>query len=414
MSLEQYICNFDEPLKQGGMCSIYLALEKGTGREVILKEFNFNSQSPDENSQLARSFEVEAHSLSRLVHDGIPTIYAHFIENNKGYLVQEYVKGENLEELLNSRSISQEQAVKYAIEVAKILDYCHSMNVIQRDVNPKNIILTPEGKLKLVDFGIALQKNNKQVTQLFTANVAPYGTPGFAAPEQYLQKQDADPRIDIYGLGATLYKLLTKNNPPESIALALGQEKLDKIPDIDNRSKELQEFIDKAMSARPEDRYNNMVKVIEGLENIMLIDPSANPETVDFLNGSWQHFYYGLTMGSCSLSHNLLPENHKTKAPVTKKSKVSNAVGGLLGYTCIFAGSILYTAVDPSYLLIPAASLGAGLLGFFTTKKKKKGKAPRTDEPQELIVVSKDEMFRDDAKILETVNIIPIKNKPLH
>jgi len=203
----------------GGMGAVYLAQDRRLGlKQVAIKE-NF-----DTSPQAQQQFQFEAHILANLDHPNLPQVTDHFIESNgRQYLVMEYVEGEDLESMRQRHpkgQLPERQVLAWADALLDALIYLHTQSnpVIHRDVKPANIKLTPQGKVKLVDFGIAKIYQPGKTT--YTA-IRASGSPGFAPVEQYTGGTDA--RSDIYSLGATLYCLLTGEVPPESAALAAGQ-----------------------------------------------------------------------------------------------------------------------------------------------------------------------------------------------
>ena len=161
-----------------------------------------------------RAFETEFTILKRLSHDNLPRYYEWFEADGNGYLVMELVAGQNLEEILNRRRgpLPQSQVLGYAVQLCDVLSYLHTQTppLLHRDLKPANIRFTPEGLLKLVDFGLLKQGNGM--------TAAPWrglGTEGYMPLEQYGgQGQQTDQRSDLYSLGATLYHLLTGERPP--------------------------------------------------------------------------------------------------------------------------------------------------------------------------------------------------------
>jgi len=152
------------------------------------------------------SFEREADVLAQLDHAAIPKVSDRFSEQDHHYFVMDYVAGQTLEAKLAAAGgrLSQSEAINIALQICDALDYLHSRlpPVIYRDLKPANIIVTPEGRIKLVDFGIARH---------FTRQGTTVGTIGYAAPEQY--QGECEPPSDVYALGATLHHLLSGRDP---------------------------------------------------------------------------------------------------------------------------------------------------------------------------------------------------------
>ncbi|OQY99750.1 MAG: hypothetical protein B6D41_00780 [Chloroflexi bacterium UTCFX4] len=193
----------------GGMGAVYLALDQRLGnQEVVIKEM-LDKKNPQERQQAIEWFEREASLLSRLQSNHIPRVSNHFSECNRHYLVMDFVKGTNLEQVLNQQqrqALQEEMVLNWALQLCDVLIYLHEYQpaVIFRDLKPANVMLQPDGQLKLIDFGIA---RHFQATQPGTI----LGTPGYAPLEQY--QGLAEPRSDVYALGATLHELMTGRAP---------------------------------------------------------------------------------------------------------------------------------------------------------------------------------------------------------
>ncbi|MGZ3675012.1 MAG: protein kinase domain-containing protein [Ktedonobacterales bacterium] len=204
----------------GGYASVYRATDLTFGYERAIKEVS----DPDQG--VRTQFRLEAELLINSKHPNIPHGY-HLIEDmGRLFLVMDYVRGKDLEELLNEsltqkgRPLDEAQVLRWAIDICGALDEMHNLRVpvIHRDIKPANIKITPEGVPVLIDFGLAkLQQKGPTMT------AAQGVSPGFAPPEQYMAKGRTDPRTDIYGLGATLYACLTGKDPPEAPGRLLAQ-----------------------------------------------------------------------------------------------------------------------------------------------------------------------------------------------
>jgi serine/threonine protein kinase len=212
-------------LDQGGMGAVYLAEHtRLQGRRLAIKE-NIPDSSADlaTRDQLRDQFYTEAKILAALDHPNLPKVSDYFIEGGVEYLVMEYVEGENLSDLLDKQTqqgkpLAEAQVLDWADQILSALAYMHSRQphpVIHRDIKPANLILTPEGVVHLVDFGLVkLMSNTGQST---AAAMRGMGTPDYTPLEQYPGSQaHTDARTDIYALGATLYHLLT-GAPPANV-----------------------------------------------------------------------------------------------------------------------------------------------------------------------------------------------------
>jgi hypothetical protein len=207
----------DALLGQGGMGAVYCATDLRFGTRVAIKENRM--ASPESLKQ----FEREAELLHRLRHPNLPRVTDYFLLSGvEQYLVMDYVEGEDLNQVLSRQgAVTESQALNWIGQVLDAVEYMHSQHVLHRDVKPANIKITPEGKVRLVDFGLAKVAGPAQLTTVGARAV----TPGFAPPEQYGMGR-TDARTDIYSVGATLYALLTGKVPPDAWQLLSKQEKL--------------------------------------------------------------------------------------------------------------------------------------------------------------------------------------------
>ena len=204
-----------EKLGQGGMGEVYRALDKNLGRQVAIKilpeEF---SEDPE---RLAR-FEREAKLLATLNHPNIAAVYG--FEEAKGlrFLVLELVEGETLQTRLDRGALPMDEALETCRQVAEGLEAAHERGVVHRDLKPGNIMITPEGKVKILDFGLAKAytgettgidiANSPTITAQMTEPGVILGTAAYMSPEQ-ARGRSVDKRADIWAFGCILYECLT-------------------------------------------------------------------------------------------------------------------------------------------------------------------------------------------------------------
>ncbi len=197
------------PLGGGGMKQVYLAADtRLANRPCALAEMIDSFADPKDRQTAAVAFHREADMLAGLAHDRIVRIYDKLSEGNRHFLVMEYVEGETLEEKLKAAGdrLDESTTIEIALQILDAIEYLHSRTppVIYRDLKPSNVIVSPDGRAKLVDFGIA---------RFFQphATATMVGTQGYAPPEQYKGKVEA--RSDLYALGATMHFMLTGRDP---------------------------------------------------------------------------------------------------------------------------------------------------------------------------------------------------------
>jgi serine/threonine protein kinase len=239
-----------EILGQGGMGSVYRAVDENLGVDIALKE---NLFATDEYS---RQFRLEAVILANLRHPNLPRVSDHFIVDDQSqYLVMDYIEGEDLRQRMERvGTITEEDAVLIGAAICDALAYLHTRKppILHRDLKPGNIKITPDGHIFLVDFGLAKMVEGTRTTAAGARAI----TPGYSPPEQYRTPGRTDSRTDIYSLGATLYAALCGIIPKDGLERAMGNVQLVPLrkcnPMISNR---LAIAIEKAMAIDPASRF---------------------------------------------------------------------------------------------------------------------------------------------------------------
>ncbi len=232
------------------MAAVYEARDTRNGTSCALKEMSLSTVPANERSLAIQNFLAEARILSRLKHPNLPAFTDFFTESTRYFLVMEYIAGRTLEELLedNHGPFTERRVLGWARQLCDVLEYLHGQQppVIFRDLKPGNIMLTRDGRIKLIDFGIArlFRRTGSQDTQLL-------GTPGFAPPEQYGSAQ-TDERSDIYSLAMTLSQLMTDAVNDSGFGL---NDLHFTYPHI---SSPVARVLEKATALKPDDRYESI------------------------------------------------------------------------------------------------------------------------------------------------------------
>jgi eukaryotic-like serine/threonine-protein kinase len=240
-----------EILGQGGMGSVYRAVDENLGIDVAVKENLFTSD------EYARQFRLEAVILANLRHPNLPRVTDHFVIGDQGqYLIMDYIDGEDLRQRMERTStINENEAILIGAAMCDALQYLHTRkpSVIHRDVKPGNVRISPDGQIYLVDFGLAKLVKGSQATTTGARAM----TPGYSPPEQYGTAR-TDPRTDVYSLGATLYAALTGIIPEDGLARAMDNVELTSLQAHNPKiSRRLANTIEKAMAVRPEERFQS-------------------------------------------------------------------------------------------------------------------------------------------------------------
>lgn len=254
----------------GGMSTVYRVLDTKLDDTVrVVKSIRAPQQgTPQADDDSLKQFEREAKILAKLNHTKLPKVSDFFVERGRYFLVMDYVDGKDLRWILEHRpgDMTAEWVVDRVLELCEVLEYLHKQSppVIFRDLKPSNIMVTREGPIKLIDFGIArfFQPHGLKDTQVL-------GTPGYAAPEQY--RGETDPRSDIYGLGVVLHELLTLHDP--SVPPLRLPRLCDLRPDL---AMGLEVITVTSTRSDPDDRYQSIGEFRDALAGVAALyrDPS--------------------------------------------------------------------------------------------------------------------------------------------
>ena len=263
-------------LGRGAMGAVYKARDPQIGRTVAIKMIVTGNQTPEELEEYKRRFYREAQTAGQMSHPGIVTIYdVNEDEYGQPYLVMEFIEGMTLEKLLapagpgrSPSTRSLRESLDIAIQVADAFDYAHRRNVIHRDIKPANILVTPEGKAKIADFGIAKMIG----TQMTHAGLL-VGTPAFMSPEQITGGQ-IDSRSDIFSFGIVLYWMCTGAKPFAGQAITEVAYKVVHATPIPVRQlnadlpPDMEVIIARCLAKKPDERYQRGRDLANDLENL--------------------------------------------------------------------------------------------------------------------------------------------------
>ncbi|MEF2877297.1 MAG: serine/threonine-protein kinase [Blautia sp.] len=248
---------------QGGMSIVYLAMNERANKQWAIKVVRKDGVKNFE--VVKQGLVVETDLLKKLNHPNLPSIIDVIDGDGTFLIVMDYIEGRHLESVVKEYGAqNQEDVIDWAKQLCDVLSYLHSRKppIIYRDMKPSNIMLKPDGKVMLIDFGTAREFKESSV-----ADTTCLGTQGYAAPEQYGGHGQTDARTDIYCLGATLYHLLTGHNPSEPPYEMYPIRYWN--PDL---SSGLEEIIWKCTQKNPEDRYQNCGELLYALEHYNELD----------------------------------------------------------------------------------------------------------------------------------------------
>ncbi len=212
-------------LGAGGMGAVYEAVDERLQVTVAIKE------TFAVDSRLRRQFEQEARLLAQLAHPALPRVSDYFTENDRAFLVMQFIGGDDLAQVIAERPgpFPQAQVIAWADQLLDALIYLHTRErqIIHRDIKPHNLKVTANGQIALLDFGLAKAHASDQTTTASSHSI--FGYTRRYSPLEQIQDQGTSPQSDIYALGATLYHLLTGIKPPDALAraAALANSKAD-------------------------------------------------------------------------------------------------------------------------------------------------------------------------------------------
>jgi eukaryotic-like serine/threonine-protein kinase len=265
-------------LGSGGMSTVYLARDDTLDRPVAVKVMH--REMSEQADQLQR-FRQEARAVAKLSHPNVVSVIDAGEDGGHPYIVFEYVKGETLKQRIGRiGALDTQEAIAYAIEVARGLSVAHGRNMVHRDIKPQNVLIDEEGRAKLTDFGISRQLEQAGVTA--TGRVL--GTTDYVAPEQAMGR-GVDPRSDIYSLGVVLYEMLVGQVPfhaDSQVGVAMKHVN-EELPDVQRRRPEVSAavalVVERATAKDPAERYQAIGEMVDDLETALEVEAARSGST---------------------------------------------------------------------------------------------------------------------------------------
>ena len=284
-----------EKLGEGGQGTVYKAVDSKLGRTIVIKVLPAELTAREAN---LKRFEREARLASALDHPNICTIFDLNEINGIHFIAMQYIEGRNVRQLVNGRPLSLESALSIALQTAEALAAAHSRGIIHRDIKAGNVMVTPTGQVKVLDFGLAklLDEEAARTSGIHHTEITevgiPYGTATYAAPEQ-ARGDRVDSRADIFSTGVLLYEMLTGTWPFQGqTAIEVRHAVLNQEPAPLSKMRpgrvplRLQPMLDKALAKDPRNRYQKIAHFAEDLRAVVRelgsdslpgIDESAAP-----------------------------------------------------------------------------------------------------------------------------------------
>ena len=256
---------------EGAQGEVYLAKDKRLGRKLAIKSLHVDLIT---NTVLKERFIREAQLLGQLNHPSIVTLFDYIADNSGYHLIMEYLKGNQLDDYIRKVSgpITEIRAIDIFLQVLDGVHHIHKLNIVHRDIKPSNIIIDENDKIKLLDFGIAVDYSNDPNLTRVGQNVG--GTPMYMSPEHVLQNVKVGVYSDIYSLGVTFWHMLTGKEPYEGENLGAIYSKIEKedLPNVEKfypaASKKLNDIIKKATAKDPKKRYDSCFSFIRDIKNL--------------------------------------------------------------------------------------------------------------------------------------------------
>ncbi|WP_439134153.1 bifunctional serine/threonine-protein kinase/formylglycine-generating enzyme family protein [Pseudomaricurvus sp.] len=258
-------------INQGGMSTVYLAIQLSVGREVALKVM---SPALNADPVFSERFQREANIVGQLSHPHIVSIYDIGRYKNLNYIAMDYLAGGSVHDKMSS-GLSATEALRITEEIANALDHAHEKGYIHRDIKPENILFREDDAAVLSDFGVA--KTVSSASRMTNAGTV-VGTPHYMSPEQARGKP-IDGRSDLYSLGVVFYEMLTGSVPyraEEAVAIAI-KHLTAPIPKLPAQYSIFQQLLNKLLAKEPDDRYQRGREVVEAIQNIQGNRNNTNP-----------------------------------------------------------------------------------------------------------------------------------------
>jgi serine/threonine protein kinase len=268
----------ESKLGSGGMSTVYLATDEVLDRPVAVKLLH--REISEEADQLER-FRREARAAARLSHPNLVGVIDAGEDDGRPYIVFEYIEGRTLKRRLQEEGrLPIDEAVAYAIEIGRGLIAAHARKLVHRDVKPQNVLIDPDGRAKVTDFGIARSLEQ----QGMTATGRVLGTTDYVSPEQAMG-EDVDERSDVYSLGVVLYEMLTGDVPfraETQVGVAMKHVN-EPMPDVQAKRPEVSaavaSVVDRATTKDPRDRYGTVAEMVRDLEQTLEVEAARRGGT---------------------------------------------------------------------------------------------------------------------------------------
>lgn len=398
----------------GGMANVYLAKDLVEDRHVAIKVLR--GELANDPVALVR-FQREANAATTLSHKNIVKVYDVGNDNNKHYIVMEYVRGKSLKQVINRRgAIPLNEALYIMRELTEAISAAHKKGIIHRDIKPQNILITDDGEIKITDFGIAMAQDALQLT----VSDSVMGSVHYLAPE-LAKGSTASFQSDIYSLGIVFYELLSGELPfradsPVQIALKHIKEKM---PYIKEQNPEVPQSVEniviKATAKRPSQRYSSCEELLEDIANYeqnvdekrLLIDSTNEHDNLT-----------ATTLLTSDSLRKISNENPKRRKNKSKKNKLVIVLLGVVSVAVVF-GLLIFSGI----ITLPKRTVVMPeVVGLTLEEAKEKLNSldlivnseitwEMTDDIEENIVVSSDVAKNTELEVGSTITLTVSEGK---
>ncbi len=395
---------------EGGMANVYLALDTILNRKVAVKILRGDLA---EDEKFVRRFQREAISASSLNDPNIVEVYDVGEDDGKYFIVMEYVEGKTLKQLIKKRgSLTLPEVIDIMLQLTSAISHAHESYIIHRDIKPQNVIILEDGRVKIMDFGIAVALNAGELTQ--TNSVM--GTVYYIPPEQ-ANGGAADIKSDIYSLGILMYELVTGHVPfrgdnPVEVAIKHMNEELPSICEYDpEMPQSIENIILKASAKNPKNRYSSAMEMHEDLKTALEKERFNEPKIV------YEYKEKNFDDDSFQTPKRGRATRNAEKIEDKKEKKINKAIvilGSIVGVLMLIVGLLFFVypnisknksarIPDVEGMTVKQATTTLEDKGFTVSKKTKKESSEDIDEGK---VIGTDPKIGKSIKLNHKITLI--------